>query len=94
MKELVYIQDFLVSADEVGDWEGDEQLVADNLNRIYHCIYSLADEDIAIEKLEQTLLAVWGFWQYNSDLVSLEDEEIEVFAAWLLSQQQQEDDEL
>ena len=46
MKEIIVIHDYLVAESIVGDWDGQEELVAERINEIYHLIYDLAEEDI------------------------------------------------
>jgi len=47
MKEFVVIHDYLVSEEVVGDWEGQEEIVAERVNEIYHTLYnSLPDLDM------------------------------------------------
>ena len=46
MKEFVVIYDYLVSEAVVGDWDGQEEVVAERINEIYHTLYNMAEEDI------------------------------------------------
>ncbi len=39
MKDLVNIQDYLFQVADVGDWEGEEEIVADRINAIYHAVW-------------------------------------------------------
>ena len=38
MKEFIVIHDYLVSEAVVGDWDGQEEEVAERINEIYHTI--------------------------------------------------------
>lgn len=62
MKEFVVIHDYLVSAEVVGDWDGQEDLVAERINEIYHTLYDLAEEDISPDVLITLLELVWENW--------------------------------
>lgn len=62
MKEFVDIHDFLVSSEVVGDWDGQEELVAEHINEIYHTLYGMAEDDIATEELTELLELVWETW--------------------------------
>lgn len=79
MKELVSINTYLVESSEIGEWEGQEPLAAENLNRIYHALYDNADDDIETERLELMLETVWPHWQQNPELLELDDDLIEAF---------------
>ena len=56
------IHDYLVTQEIVGDWDGQEEEVAERMNEIYHTMYDLADEDIDTEMLEQLLALIWDTW--------------------------------
>ena len=76
MKELVVIHDFLVSESVVGDWEGQEEVVAEKLNEIYHTLYDLAEEDIVPDELVTLLEMVWHVWIGQEVLPELESDDI------------------
>ncbi|GLP98073.1 hypothetical protein [Paraferrimonas sedimenticola] len=86
MKEFISIQSYLVSPLDIGDWDGEEDLAADILNRIYHTVYARADEDIDTGLLEELLEAVWSYWQHNPGLTELDEDEVDAFVDWLYSQ--------
>ncbi|GLS84632.1 hypothetical protein GCM10007894_26090 [Paraferrimonas haliotis] len=75
---------------EIGDWEGEEELAADNLNRIYHSIYAKAADDVDPSALEMLLEAVWDYWQHNPGLTELDEDEIEAFVEWLYNEAETE----
>jgi len=76
MKEFVVIHDYLVSEEVVGDWEGQEEIVAERVNEIYHTLYNLAEEDISTEVLTQLLELVWETWIGQEALPDLEMDDI------------------
>lgn len=76
MKEFIVIHDYLVSEEVVGDWDGDEELVCEKINEIYHTLYDYAEEDIAPEELTQLLELVWDHWIGQDVLPELESEDI------------------
>jgi DNA-binding ferritin-like protein (Dps family) len=76
MKEFVVIHDYLVSSEVVGDWDGQEDLVAEKINEFYHTLYDLAEEDIETEILEQILELVWDAWIGQESLPEMEAEDI------------------
>lgn len=76
MKEIVVIHDYLVSEAVVGDWEGEEEIVAERINEIYHTLYNLAEDDIDPEELTQLLELVWDAWIGQESLPELDMEDI------------------
>lgn len=76
MKEFVDIHDYLVTEAIVGDWDGDEEIVAERVNEFYHTLYDLAEEDIETEVLERLLALIWDAWIGQDELPDLESEDI------------------
>ncbi len=76
MKEFVVIHDYLVSETVVGDWEGEEEIVTERINEIYHTLYNLAEEDIAPEELTALLELVWDTWIGQEALPELDMDDI------------------
>ena len=89
MKEFVVIHDYLVSEAVVGDWEGQEEIVAEKVNEIYHTLYDLAEEDIETEVLEQLLALVWDAWIGQEALPDLESEDIYDWCRHVLDNREQ-----
>ena len=76
MKESVVIHDYLVSESVVGDWEGQEEVVAEKLNEIYHTLYDLAEEDIMPDELSNLLELVWHVWIGQNELPDIISDDI------------------
>ncbi len=76
MKEFIVIHDYLVSEAVVGDWEGQEELVTENINEIYHTLYDYAEEDIEPEVLSKLLDLVWENWIGQDALADIESSDI------------------
>jgi len=89
MKELVVVHDFLVSEAVVGDWEGQEEDVAEKMNEIYHTLYDLAEEDISVEVLTQLLDLVWDTWIGQEVLPDLETDDIYDWCRHVLENREQ-----
>jgi hypothetical protein len=89
MKEFVVIHDYLVSEAVVGDWDGQEEVVAEKVNEVYHTLYDLAEEDIDTEELEQLLALVWDAWIGQEVLPDLESEDIYDWCRHLLENRDQ-----
>jgi len=89
MKEIVVVHDFLVSEAVVGDWEGQEEDVAEKMNEIYHTLYDLAEEDISVEVLNQLLDLVWDTWIGQDVLPDLETDDIYDWCRHVLENREQ-----
>lgn len=89
MKELVIIHDYLVSEAVVGDWEGQEELVAENINEIYHTLYDYAEEDIEPEVLETLLSLVWDNWIGQDAIVEIDSADISDWCQNMLTNRDQ-----
>ncbi|WP_286261360.1 hypothetical protein [Thalassotalea atypica] len=89
MKEIVVIHDYLVSEAVVGDWEGEEEIVAERINEIYHTLYNLAEDDIDPEELTQLLELVWDAWIGQESLPELDMEDIYDWCRHLLENRDQ-----
>ena len=76
MKEFVVIHDYLVTQEIVGDWDGQEEDVAENMNEFYHTMYDLASEDIETEVLEQLLALIWDTWIGQEEIADISTDDI------------------
>ncbi|WNC70828.1 hypothetical protein RGQ13_11865 [Thalassotalea psychrophila] len=89
MKEFVVIHDFLVSDAVVGDWDGEEECVAEKVNEFYHTIYQMAEDDIDPEELTNLLNLVWDAWIGEESLPELEYDDIYDWCRHLLENREQ-----
>lgn len=89
MKEFVVIHDYLVSESVVGDWDGEEEVVAEKVNEIYHTLYHLAEEDISSDVLSQLLEKVWETWIGLDVLPDLETDDIYSWCQHMLENRDQ-----
>ncbi|MCH8538720.1 MAG: hypothetical protein LAT66_13240 [Alkalimonas sp.] len=76
MKALLEVRDYLFSPHDVGDWEGEEELVADQLNAIYHAVWPLIPDDTPTGEVESLLSLLWQ--QLANDNLILEASEDEL----------------
>ncbi len=76
MKDLVNIQDYLFQVADVGDWEGEEEIVADRINAIYHAVWRRLPDDISVDEIDHLLIAIWN--ELRGSLVLLEADEDEL----------------
>jgi DNA-binding ferritin-like protein (Dps family) len=89
MKEFVVIHDYLVCESIVGDWEGQEELVTEKLNELYHTLYDMAEEDIEPEVLMKLLSLVWENWIGQEALPELDSDDINDWCKNLLDNRDQ-----
>ncbi|MCC5825734.1 hypothetical protein [Alkalimonas sp.] len=76
MKALMEVQDYLFSPRDVGDWDGEEEQVADQMNAIYHAVWSVIPDDTATGEVELLLSQLWQ--QLSADSLVLEASEEEL----------------
>ena len=82
MKDLVNIQDYLVSPHEIGDWEGEEEIVADKLNELFHYAWDLLPEHSDITTIDKALTGIWDNLRGDTVLV---DVELDQLQDWVLT---------
>ena len=90
MKDSISIHDYLFDVADIGDWEGDEELVADKVNAVYHAVWQQLPEDISTEQVEELLPGIWD--QLRGGTVLLEADEDELID-WALAYVRQQLDE-
>lgn len=76
MKDLVSIQDYLLPISDVGDWEGEEELVADRINAIYHAVWEKIPEDTSVDLIDRVLNEIWD--QLRGSTIILDADEYEL----------------
>ena len=82
MKDLVNIQDYLVNQYEIGDWDGEEELVADKLNELLHYCWDMIPDDMATEQIEQLLNGIWDNLRGDTLLLDVDIAELQ---DWVVS---------
>jgi len=93
MYDIVDIHEFLFDASEVGEWEGEEELAADNINRIYHHLFATIEETIDLDLFREMIDAIWPYWQYQPGLLEVDDELIAHFVTFLIEEFEVEPEE-
>lgn len=86
MYDIVDIHEFLFDASEVGEWEGEEELAAENINRIYHYFFQTVDTTIDLSLFREMIEAIWPYWQYQPGLLEVDDEMIAHFVTFLIEE--------
>ena len=81
MKDMLNLRDYLANDTTVGEWDGKEELAADQVNRIYQALYDAAPSDIEPEELAGVLSHVWDHWGSEEGLLTLTDEQIQEYVS-------------
>lgn len=90
MKDLLSVQDYLLQVEEVGDWDGEEELVADKFNTIVHVVWDVLPDSLTTKQIGQLMPQLWE--QLRGDTVLLDADEDELID-WALSYIQQQIEE-
>ncbi|WP_024594561.1 hypothetical protein, partial [Pseudoalteromonas sp. AC163] len=59
MKDLLNVQDYLFAVQDVGDWEGEEEHVAETLNDLIHIAWDRLPDDSECEFIDETINGIW-----------------------------------
>ncbi len=86
MKDWLSVQDYLFDVRDVGDWEGEEELVADRINAIYHAVWPTIPEDASVALIDRLMRDIWD--QLRGSEVMIEADEDEV-VDWALAHSRQ-----
>lgn len=76
MKDLVSVQDYLFQVSDVGDWEGEEELVADKINAIYHAVWQKIPDDVRINQIEVLFPKIWDELRGGTTLLDVDEHEL------------------
>lgn len=90
MKDAISIHDYLFDIADIGDWEGDEELVTDKVNAVYHAVWPALPDDISSEQVEQLLPAIWDELRGGTVLLEADEDELIDWALAYVRQQLEE----
>jgi hypothetical protein len=76
MKSMYNLNNVLATAESVGEWDGQEELAAENVNKIYYATYNAAPEEINDTTLHEIMHSVWDDWGSEEELLTITDEQI------------------
>jgi predicted Zn-dependent protease with MMP-like domain len=80
VKDLLQVQDYLFSHFDVGDWEGDEEQVAETLNELIHFAWDMLPDDLSCEVIDEIIN---GIWEHLRGDTALQDAEFEELTDWV-----------
>lgn len=78
-KEMFNMASVRATSDSVGEWDGEEQTAADNINRIQDAIYEAASDETTEDKLHDLMKFAWDRWGSREDLLTVTDDQIKSF---------------
>lgn len=81
MKEMLNLRDFLADDATVGDWNGQEELAAQQVNRITQDLYDAAPDNIEPEELAGVLHQIWDYWGSEDDLLTITNQKIQNYVS-------------
>ncbi|MBZ9610737.1 hypothetical protein [Rheinheimera maricola] len=90
MKDAISIHDYLFDIADIGDWEGDEELVTDKINSVYHAVWQALPENISVAKIEHLLPGIWDQLRGGTVLLEADEDELVDWALAYVRQQLEE----
>ncbi|MCS4307937.1 hypothetical protein M2404_002285 [Rheinheimera pacifica] len=90
MKDTISIHDYLFDQADIGDWEGEEELVTDKINAVYHAVWQSLPEDISSAQVEHLLPAIWDELRGGTVLLEADEDELIDWALAYVRQQLEE----
>ncbi len=66
----------LASNETVGDWEGQEDLAAEQFNRILFALYFSAPDDTDDITMDDLKKDAWDYWGDNAELLELTNAQV------------------
>ncbi|NRQ43072.1 hypothetical protein HRH59_11000 [Rheinheimera sp. YQF-2] len=90
MKDAISIHDYLFDVADIGDWEGDEELVTDKVNAVYHSVWQALPDDITADQVEHLLPGIWDQLRGGTVLLEADEDELIDWALAYVRQQLEE----
>lgn len=76
MKDWLSVQDYLYDVQDVGDWEGEEELVADRINAIYHAVWPIIPDDADVKLIDRLMRDIWDQLRGSEVMVEADEDEL------------------
>jgi hypothetical protein len=86
MKDWLSVQDYLYDVRDVGDWEGEEELVADRINAIYHAVWPLIPDGADVALIDRLMRDIWDQLRGSEVMVEADEDEL---VDWALAHSRQ-----
>ncbi|MBQ4832468.1 hypothetical protein J8L70_04355 [Pseudoalteromonas sp. MMG010] len=76
MKDLLNVQDYLFAIVDVGDWEGEEERVAETLNDLIHIAWERLPDDLECELIDEIINGIWEHLRGDLAVIEADFEEL------------------
>ena len=76
MKDLLNVQDYLFAVQDVGDWEGDEEHVAETLNDLIHMAWDRLPDDLDCDSIDEIINGIWEHLRGDMAVIEADFEEL------------------
>ena len=76
MKDLLNVQDYLFAIQDVGDWEGEEEVVAERLNDLIHMAWDRLPDDLDCESIDEIINGIWEHLRGDMAVIEADFEEL------------------
>jgi hypothetical protein len=83
-KEMFNMNAVRATNDSVGEWDGQEELAADNFNRIQDALYEAAPDEYNDDKLHMLMKSAWDHWGSEAELLTITDKQINEYVRGVL----------
>ena len=76
MKDLLNVQDYLFAVQDVGDWEGEEEHVAETLNDLIHMAWDRLPDDLDCDSIDEIINGIWEHLRVDMAVIETDFEEL------------------
>lgn len=81
---MSYFDHYAVTPSSIGDWDGQEELAAAQVNRIYRLLDASLSPSVPPQLAHNIFSRVWDDWGYDMRLLDATDEDFRRYALALL----------
>ena len=90
MKDAISLHDYLFDVADIGDWDGEEELVTDKINAVYHAVWQELAEDVSASEIEHIFPDIWDQLRGGTVLLEADEDELIDWALAYVRQQLEE----
>jgi len=76
MKDLLNVQDYLFAVQDVGDWEGEEEHVAETLNDLINMAWDRLPDDLDCDSIDEIINGIWEHLRGDMAVIETDFEEL------------------
>lgn len=81
---MTFFEIYAATPESVGDWDGEEELAATQVNRIYQAIDRNLPRSVDPRVARNIFNRVWDDWGYDLRLLDITEDDIQQYARSLL----------